>query len=141
MLLLIFHVTHSVYKVNVYKMNMLTLVGKINSKIIPLESVIPSSHLILCCLLLLLPSILPSIRVFSRGTGCLHQVARVLELHFSVSPSNDYSGLISFRMDLFDLCAVPGILESLLQPRASVSHTFYLFLYLSLQNCFHCPFL
>ena len=63
------------------------------------ELVMQSNHLILCCPLLLLPSIFPSIRVFSNESGFLHQVAKVLELQLQLSPSNEYSGLISFRMD------------------------------------------
>ena len=71
-------------------------------------------HLILCCHLLLLLSIFPRIRVFSR-VSLLHQVAKYWNFSFSISPSNDYSGLISFRIDWFDLLAVRGTLKSLLQ--------------------------
>ena len=74
----------------------------------------PSKRLILCHPLLLLPSILPSIRVFSNELA-LHQVAKVLNFCFSLSTSNEYSGLISFRIDWFDLLVVQGILKSLLQ--------------------------
>ena len=70
----------------------------------------PSNHLILCRPPLLLPSIFPSIRVFSS-----HQVAKYWSFSFSISPSSEYSGLISFRMDWLDLLAVQGILKSLLQ--------------------------
>ena len=90
-------------------------------KLMSIESVMPSNHLILCCPLLLLPSIFPSIRVFSNELALL---IRWLEYwSFSISPSNEYSGLISFRIDWFDLLAVQGSLKSLLQHhslRASV---------------------
>ena len=72
------------------------------------ESVMPSNHLILCCPLLLLPSIFPSIRVFIRWP-------KYWSFSFSISPSNKYSGLISFRMDWLDLLAVQGTLKNLLQ--------------------------
>ena len=81
-----------------------------------IESVIPSNHLILCCPLLLLPSIFSSIRVFSNVSSS-HQVAKYWS--FSISPSNEYSGLISFRIDWFDLLAVQGTLKSLLQHHSS----------------------
>ena len=81
-------------------------------------SIMPSKRLILCHPLLLLPSILPSIRVFSNELA-LHQVAKVLNFCFSLSTSNEYSGLISFRIDWFDLLVVQGILKSLLQHRSS----------------------
>ena len=77
----------------------------------------PSNHLILCCPLLLLPSIFPSIRVFS-NESVLH-IRWPKSWSFSISPSNEYSGLISFRMDWVDLLAVPGTLKSLLQPPSS----------------------
>ena len=80
------------------------------SQIMSIELVMPSKPLILCCPLLLLPSIFPSIRVFSNE----HQMAKVLELH-----SKEYSGLISFRIDWFDLLAVQGTLKSLLQHHSS----------------------
>ena len=72
-----------------------------------------SNHLILCCPLLLLPSIFPSIRVFSNESA-LH-IRQPKYWSFSISPSNEYSALISFRMDWFDLLAVQGTLKSLLQ--------------------------
>ena len=80
-----------------------------------IESVMPSNHPILCHPLLLLPSIFPSIRFFSQWVSSLHQVAKVMELSFSISPSNEYSGLISFRIDWFDPLAVQASLKSLLQ--------------------------
>ena len=78
-----------------------------------------SDHLILCCLLLLLPSILPSIRVFSNELALCIRCSKYWSFSFSISPSDAYSGLISFRMDWFDLLAVQGTLKSLLQHRSS----------------------
>ena len=80
-----------------------------------IESVMPSNHLILYCPLLLLPSILPSIRVFSSGSVLRIRWPKYWSFSFSISPSNKYSGLISFRMDYLDLLAVQGTLKSLLQ--------------------------
>ena len=77
------------------------------------ESVMPSNHLILCRPLLLLPSIFPSIRVFSNELALCIRWPKYWS--FSISPSNEYSGLISFRIDCFDLLAVQGTLKSLLQ--------------------------
>ena len=73
------------------------------------------SHLILCCPLLLPPSIFPSIRVFSKGSALHIKWPKYWSFSFSISPSNKYSGLISFRMDWFGLLAVQGTLKSLLQ--------------------------
>ena len=79
-----------------------------------IESVMPSNHLIPCRPLLLPPSMFPSIRVFS-NVGSLHQMAKVKywSFSFSISPSNEYSGLISFRMDWLDILAVQGTLKRL----------------------------
>ena len=74
-----------------------------------------SNHLILCCPLLLLPSIFPSIRVFSNESVLCISGPKYWSFSFSISPSSEYSGLISFRMDLLDLLAVQGTLKSLLQ--------------------------
>ena len=79
------------------------------------ESVMPSNHLILCHPLILLPSIFPSIRVFSSESVFLNRWPKYQSFSFSISPSNGYSGLISFRMDWFDLLAVQGTLKSLPQ--------------------------
>ena len=82
-------------------------------KLMSIESVMPSNHLILCHPLLLVPSIFPSIRVFSKGSAfCIRWPN---DCSFSTSPSSEYSGLISFRMDQLDLLAVQGTLKSLLQ--------------------------
>ena len=80
-----------------------------------IESVMPSNHLILCCPLLLLPSIFPSIRVFSNESLLCIRWPKYWNFSFSISPSNEYSGLISFRMDWLDLLVVQGTLKSLLQ--------------------------
>ena len=84
-----------------------------------IESVIPSNHLILCHPYLLLPSIFPSIRVFSNELALCIRWPKYWSFSFSISPSNEYSGLISFRMDWFDLLAVQGTLKSLLQHHSS----------------------
>ena len=80
-----------------------------------IESVMPSNHLILCRTLLLLPSIFPSIRVFSNESVLRIRRPKYWSFSFNISPSNAYSGLISFRIDWFDLLAVQGTLKSLLQ--------------------------
>ena len=77
-----------------------------------IESVMPSNHLILCHPLLLQPSIFPSIRVFSNKSALCIRWPKYWSFSFSISPSNEYSGLISFRMDWFDLLAVQGTQES-----------------------------
>ena len=88
-------------------------------KLMSIESVIPSNHLILCHSLLLLPSVFPSIRVFSDESVLHIRWPKYWRFSFSISPSNDYSGLISFRIDWFDLLAVQGTLKSLLQNHRS----------------------
>ena len=77
-------------------------------KLMSNESVIPSNHLILCHLLLLLPSVFPSIRIFSNESSLCIRWPKYWSFSFSISPSNEYSGLISFRTDWFDLLAVQG---------------------------------
>ena len=84
-----------------------------------IESVMPSSHLILCRPLLLLPSIFPSIRVFSNESVLHIRWPKYWSFSFNISPSNQYSGLISFMMDWLDLLAVQGTLKSLLQHHSS----------------------
>ena len=88
-------------------------------KLMSTESVMPSNHLILCRPRLLLPSIFPSIRVFSNESALLIKWPKYWSLSFSISPSNEYSGLISFRIAWFDLIAVQGTLKSLLQHHSS----------------------
>ena len=84
-----------------------------------IESVTPSNHLIPCHLLLLLPSIFPSIGVFPSESVLHIRWPKDCSFSFSISPSNEYSGLVSFRMDWLDLLAVQGTLESLLQHHSS----------------------
>ena len=84
-----------------------------------IESVMPSNHLILCHPLLLPPSIFPSIKVFSNESALHIRWPKYWSFSFSISPSNKYSGLISFRMDWLDLLAVQGTLKSLLQHHSS----------------------
>ena len=84
-----------------------------------IELVMPSNHLILCHPLLLLPSIFPSIRVFSHESALPIRWPKDWSFNFSISPSNEYSGLISFRMYWLDLLAVQGALKSLLQHHSS----------------------
>ena len=83
-------------------------------KLMSIELVMPSNHLILCCPLLLLPSIFPSIRVFSNESVLHIRWPKCWGFCFSISPCNEYSGLVSFRMDWLDLLAVQGTLKSLL---------------------------
>ena len=89
------------------------------SKFISIESVMASSHLILCCPLLLLPSIFPRVRVFSNELVLCIRWPKDWSFSFSISPSNEYSGLISFRMDWLYLLALQGTLKSLLQHHSS----------------------
>ena len=84
------------------------------------ELVLPSNHLILYHPLLLLPSVFPSIRVFSNESVLPIRWPKYWSFSFSISPSNEYSGLISFRIDWFDLLAVQGTLKSLLQHHSSL---------------------
>ena len=84
-----------------------------------IESVMPSNHLILCCPLLLLPSIFPSIRVYLNELALCIRWPKYWSFSFSISPSNEYSGLISFRIDWFYFLAVQGTLRSLLQHHSS----------------------
>ena len=84
-----------------------------------IELVMPSNHLILCCPLLLLPSIFPNIRVFSNESALHIRWPKYWRFSFNTSPSNEHPGLISFRMDWLDLLAVQGTLKSLLQHHSS----------------------
>ena len=93
-------------------------------KLMSINSVMPSNHLILCCPLLLLPSIFPSIRVFSNESALHIKWPKYWSFSFNLSPSNEHSGLISFRMDWLDLLAVQGTLKSLLQHHSS-KHQFF----------------
>ena len=94
-------------------------------KLMSIELVMPSNHLICCCLLLLLPSIFPRIRVFSNESVPHIRWPKYWTFSFSISPSSEYSGLISFRIDWFDLLAVQGTLKSLLQYHSSKALIFW----------------
>ena len=96
-----------------------------------IESVMQSNHLILCCYLLL-PSIFPSIKVFSNELALCIRWPKYWSFSFSISPSNEYSGLISFRIDWFDLLTVQGTLKTLLQHHSSKVNSLVL-------SLFHCP--
>ena len=92
-------------------------------KLTSIELVMPSNHLILCCSLLLQPSIFPSIRVFSNESALHIRWPKYWSFSFNISPSNEHPGLISFGMDWLDLLAVQGTLKSLLQhhsPKVSI---------------------
>ena len=88
-------------------------------KLMPIELVMPSNHLLLCCPLLLLPSLFPRIRVFSNESVLCIRWPKYWSFSFSISPSNEHPGLISFRMDWLDLLVVQGTLRSLLQHHSS----------------------
>ena len=88
-------------------------------KLMSIESVMPSNHLILCHPFLLLPSIFPNIRVFSNESALCIRWPKYWSFSFNISPSNEHPGLISFRMDWLDLLAVQGTLKSLLQHHSS----------------------
>ena len=90
-----------------------------------IELVMLSNHLILCHPLLLLPSIFPSIRVFSNESALCIRWPKYWSFSFNISPSNEYSGLISFRIDWLDLLAVQGTLKSLLQHHSSKASIFW----------------
>ena len=93
-------------------------------KLMSIESVMPSNHPILCLPLLLLPSIFPSIRVFSSELVLHIRWPEYWSFSFSISPSSEHAGLMSFRMDWLDLLAVQGTLKSLLQHHSSLSFRF-----------------
>ena len=88
-------------------------------QLMSIKSVMPSNHLILCCPLLLLPSIFPSIRVFSNESALCIRWPKYWSFSFNISPSNEHPGLTSFRMDWLDLLTVQGTLKSLLQHHSS----------------------
>ena len=98
-------------------------------KLMSIESVMPSSHLILCCPLLLLPSIPPSIRVLSNESALHIRWPKYWSFSYSISPSREYLGLLSFRMDWLDLLAVQGTLRSLLQYFKSINSSVLSLLY------------
>ena len=98
-------------------------------KLMSIGSVMPSNHLILCCPLLLLPPVFPSIRVFSSESVVCIRWPKYWSFSFSISPFSEYSGLISFRMDWLDLLAVQGTLNSLLQQFKRINSSVLSFLY------------
>ena len=106
-------------------------------KLMFIESVMPSNHLIFCHPLLLLPSIFPSIRVFSNELALWIRWPNYWSFSFSVSPSNEYLGLISFRIDWFDLLAVQGTLKSLLQYHSSNTSILQLSVFLFALKLWH----
>jgi len=106
-------------------------------KLMPIKSVMPPNQLILCRPLLLLPSIFPSIRVFSNESVLPIRWPKYWSFSFSISPSNEYSGLISFRMDWVDLPAVQGTLKSLLQHHRSKTSILRAQLYLWFNSHIH----
>ena len=91
----------------------------LSPRLTSIESVMLSNHVILCCPLLLLPSVFPSIKVFSSELTLCIRWPKYWNFSFSISPSSEYSGLISFRIDWFDLLVVQGILKSLCQHHSS----------------------
>ena len=94
-------------------------------KLMSIESVMPSNHLILCLSLLLLPSIFPSIRVFSNESALRIKWPKYWRFSFNISPSKEYSGLISFRMDWLDLLAVQGTLKRVFSNTTVQKHQFF----------------
>ena len=94
-------------------------------KLTSIELMMPSNHLILCCPLLLLPSTFPSMRVFSNESVLHIRWPKYWSFSFNISPSNEYTGLTSFRIDWFDLLAVQGTLKSLLQCHSSKASTLW----------------
>ena len=107
--------------------------------LLKLTLVMPSSHLILCRLLLLPPSIFPSIRVFSNESLLHIRWLKYWSFSFSISPSNEYSGLISFRMDWLDLLAVQETLKSLLQDHSSKASILRCSAFFIVWNCLGIP--
>ena len=104
-------------------------------KLMSIQLVMPSNHLILCRPLLLLPSIFPSIRVFSNESVLLIRWPKYWSFSLSISPSSEYSGLISFRTDLLDLLAVQGTLKSLFNTTVQ-KHQFFNTAYLKMSSHF-----
>ena len=102
-------------------------------KLMSIESVMPSRHLILCCPLLLLPPIPPSIWVFSNESTLCMRWPKYWSFSFSISPSNEHPGLISFKMDWLDLLAVQGTLKSLLQHHSSKASALQLSAFFTVQ--------
>ena len=108
-------------------------------KLMSIESVMPSNHLIICCPLLLLPPIPPSVRVFSNESTLRMRRPKYWSFSFSISPSNEHPGLISFRMDWLDLLAVQGTLKSILQHHSSKASIFWRSAFFTVQ--LSCPYM
>ena len=106
-------------------------------KLMPIASVMPSNHVILCHPLLLPPSIFPSIRVFSNDSVLCIRWPKYWSFTFSISPSNEYSGLISFKIDSLDLLAVQGTLKSLFQHHSSKASILQVLSFLYSPTNFH----
>jgi len=118
-------------------------ISRSSLKLMSIKSMMPSNHLILCRALLLLPPIFPSIRVFSDESVPCIRWRKYWSFSFTISPSNEYSGLISFRIDWLDIFSVQGTLKSLLQHHSSktsvlwcsASFFYYYYYFLTLQYC------
>ena len=108
-------------------------------KLTSIESVMPSNHLILCRPLFFPPSIFPSIRIFSDESALHIRWPKYWSFRFNIRPSNEYSGLISFRMDWLDLLAVQGTLKSLLQHHSSKASVFQCSAFFTVQ--LSCPYM
>ena len=115
------HESHSAHQASLSITNSRSLL-----KLMFIKSRMPSSHLILCCILLLLPSIFPSIRVFSNESVLCIRWPKYQSFSFSISPSNEYSGLISFRMDWLDLLTVQGTQKSSPTPQFKSINPFFI---------------
>ena len=111
--------------------------SRILLKLLSIESVMPSNHLILCRPLLLPPSIFPSIRVFSNESVLCIRWPKYWSFSFNISPYNEYSGVISFRMDWLDLLAVQEILKSLLQHHSSKTSILWCSVFFMVQISHH----
>ena len=107
--------------------------SQISLKLMSIQSVMPANHFILCCPLLLLPSMFYSIRVSSNGSVLRIQWTVYWSFSFNISPSNEYSGLISFRMDWLDILVVQGTLKSLFQYHSSKTLIFWCSVFLIVQ--------
>ena len=106
-------------RIAAHQASMSITISRSSLRLTSIESVMPSSHLILCCPLLLLPPIPPSIKVFSNQSTLCMRWPKYWSFSFSIIPSKEIPGLISFRMDWLDLLAVQGTLKSLLQHHSS----------------------
>ena len=106
-------------------------------KLMPIELVMPSNHLVLCCPLVLLPSVFPSIRVFSNESTLSMRWPNYWSFSFNITPSNEHPGLISFKMDWLDLLVVQGTLKSLLQHHSSKASILWCSAFFKAQSHIH----